>query len=239
MSCSPPTRTEVLLNKLNTTVDGEFQRYSTESGDYIRDHFFGLIRACRDGRPSQRRGPRQPARSGHDYRKLYAAYKAATENLGSGAPGDPQDDQGLDTGSRHRGPQRHPPDQEDEQGPAAPPARPAVPPRRDPRVGPRRRRRPVLPPSPGLDRVPVHDGAPPGPRWFDPQARRSLPHARPLPDDALRRAAQGLGRPSRLDDDEFTRLLRNMARTRTSASTSCRSSPTRAARSAWTRCSPS
>ena len=36
----------VLLNKLNTTVDGEFQRYSTESGDYIRDHFFGPIRAC-------------------------------------------------------------------------------------------------------------------------------------------------------------------------------------------------
>ena len=25
-------------------------------------------------------------RGGHDYRKLYAAYKAATENLGSGAP---------------------------------------------------------------------------------------------------------------------------------------------------------
>ena len=31
----------VLLNKMNTTVDGEFQRYTVESGAYIREHFFG------------------------------------------------------------------------------------------------------------------------------------------------------------------------------------------------------
>ena len=31
----------VLLEKMNTTVDGEFQRYATESGAYIREHFFG------------------------------------------------------------------------------------------------------------------------------------------------------------------------------------------------------
>jgi pyruvate dehydrogenase E1 component len=31
----------VLLNKMNETVDGEFQRYAVESGDYIREHFFG------------------------------------------------------------------------------------------------------------------------------------------------------------------------------------------------------
>ncbi|MGB1557130.1 MAG: pyruvate dehydrogenase (acetyl-transferring), homodimeric type, partial [Oceanococcaceae bacterium] len=31
----------VLVNKMNTTVDGQFQRYATEDGDYIRDHFFG------------------------------------------------------------------------------------------------------------------------------------------------------------------------------------------------------
>ena len=31
----------VLLNKMNTTVDGEFQKYATESGAYIREHFFG------------------------------------------------------------------------------------------------------------------------------------------------------------------------------------------------------
>ncbi|HMC42642.1 MAG TPA: pyruvate dehydrogenase (acetyl-transferring), homodimeric type, partial [Acidimicrobiales bacterium] len=31
----------VLVNQMNTTVDGEFQKYATESGAYIREHFFG------------------------------------------------------------------------------------------------------------------------------------------------------------------------------------------------------
>ncbi|MBI5090400.1 MAG: pyruvate dehydrogenase (acetyl-transferring), homodimeric type, partial [Actinobacteria bacterium] len=77
----------VLLNKLNTTVDGEFQRYSIENGAYIRDNFFGPDPRLRalvshlsdDDLVNLPRG-------GHDYRKLYAAYKAATENLGTGAP---------------------------------------------------------------------------------------------------------------------------------------------------------
>ena len=77
----------VLLNKMNTTVDGEFQRYSVESGAYIREHFFGpdprlrkLVEHLSDDEL------RWLPRGGHDYRKLYAAYKAATDNLGSGKP---------------------------------------------------------------------------------------------------------------------------------------------------------
>src|SRR6266516_390329 len=31
----------VLVNKMNTTPDGQFQTYTVESGAYIRDHFFG------------------------------------------------------------------------------------------------------------------------------------------------------------------------------------------------------
>ena len=31
----------LLLAKMNETVDGEFQKYATESGAYIREHFFG------------------------------------------------------------------------------------------------------------------------------------------------------------------------------------------------------
>ncbi len=72
---------------MNTTVDGEFQRYTVESGAYIRDHFFGpdprlrkLVEHLTDDEL------RNLPRGGHDYRKLYAAYKAATENLGTGAP---------------------------------------------------------------------------------------------------------------------------------------------------------
>jgi pyruvate dehydrogenase E1 component len=70
----------VLLDRMNRTVDGEFQKYATESGAYIREHFFGPDPRLRrmvehlsdDELQSLPRG-------GHDYRKLYAAYKLATE----------------------------------------------------------------------------------------------------------------------------------------------------------------
>jgi len=74
----------VLLNQMNTTVDGEFQRYATETGAYIREHFFGpdprlrkLVEHLSDD------DLRWLPRGGHDYRKLYAAYKAATEQEGA------------------------------------------------------------------------------------------------------------------------------------------------------------
>jgi len=31
----------VLLQKMNDTVDGAYQKYATAKGDYIREHFFG------------------------------------------------------------------------------------------------------------------------------------------------------------------------------------------------------
>jgi pyruvate dehydrogenase E1 component len=74
----------VLLNKMNSTVDGEFQRYAVESGAYAREHFFGpdprlrkLVEHLSDEEI------RNLPRGGHDYRKLYAAYKAATEQTGA------------------------------------------------------------------------------------------------------------------------------------------------------------
>jgi len=77
----------VLLNKMNTTLDGEFQRYTIEDGAYIRDHFFGpdprlrqMVAHLSDD------DLRLLPRGGHDYHKLYAAYRAAVENLGSGRP---------------------------------------------------------------------------------------------------------------------------------------------------------
>ncbi|MGI9646096.1 MAG: pyruvate dehydrogenase (acetyl-transferring), homodimeric type, partial [Ilumatobacteraceae bacterium] len=77
----------ILLNQMNETVDGEFQRYAVEDGDYIRNNFFGpdprlrqMVSHLSDD------DLRNLPRGGHDYRKLYAAYKAATENLGSGRP---------------------------------------------------------------------------------------------------------------------------------------------------------
>jgi pyruvate dehydrogenase E1 component len=76
-----------LLNQMNSTVDGQFQSYAVESGAYIRDKFFGPDERLRQmvSHLSDDELRRMP-RGGHDYRKLYAAYKAATENLGSGRP---------------------------------------------------------------------------------------------------------------------------------------------------------
>jgi pyruvate dehydrogenase E1 component len=74
----------VLLNQMNTTVDGQFQKYSVESGAYIREHFFGpdprlrkMVEHLTDD------DLRNLPRGGHDYKKLYAAYKAAVEHEGS------------------------------------------------------------------------------------------------------------------------------------------------------------
>jgi pyruvate dehydrogenase E1 component len=74
----------VLLNKMNTTVDGEFQRYLVESGAYIREHFFGpdpRLRKMVEHLSDEEL--RWLPRGGHDYHKLYAAYKAATEQEGA------------------------------------------------------------------------------------------------------------------------------------------------------------
>ena len=74
----------VLLDRMNTTVDGEYQKLAVESGAYIREHFFGpdprLRKMVED--LSDEELVSLP-RGGHDYRKLYAAYKLATEQRGA------------------------------------------------------------------------------------------------------------------------------------------------------------
>ena len=106
-----------LVNLMNVTPDGDYQTYKAESGAYVREHFFG-----RD--PRTRKMVEHMSddeiwnlkRGGHDYRKLYAAYKAA-HRAHRPADGDPrQDDQGLDARVALRGPQRHPPDEEADPG---------------------------------------------------------------------------------------------------------------------------
>jgi len=76
-------REGALVNLMNTTLDGDYQTFKAENGAFVREHFFG-------------RDPRTAAmvanwsddqiwnlkRGGHDYRKLYAAYAAASEKNG-------------------------------------------------------------------------------------------------------------------------------------------------------------
>jgi pyruvate dehydrogenase E1 component len=73
----------VLVNQMNTTPDGQFQTYTTESGAYIREHFFGgdprlrkMVEAMTDD------DLRRLSRGGHDYRKVYAAFQAARTHVG-------------------------------------------------------------------------------------------------------------------------------------------------------------
>jgi pyruvate dehydrogenase E1 component len=72
-----------LLNLMNVTPDGDYQTYKTESGAYVRENFFGrderALALVKDYTDDQIWGLK---RGGHDYRKVYAAYKAAVEHKG-------------------------------------------------------------------------------------------------------------------------------------------------------------
>jgi pyruvate dehydrogenase E1 component len=72
-----------LVHLMNETPDGDYQTYRAENGAFIREHFFG-----RDPRTKQLVEKMTDdeiwalKRGGHDYRKIYAAYKAAREHTG-------------------------------------------------------------------------------------------------------------------------------------------------------------
>ncbi|MCA8982924.1 MAG: pyruvate dehydrogenase (acetyl-transferring), homodimeric type [Planctomycetaceae bacterium] len=73
-----------LIKRMGEIVDGQYQKYSVETGAYIRKHFFGadpelqeMIEHLSDEQLSKMR------RGGHDPNKVYAAYKAATEHVGA------------------------------------------------------------------------------------------------------------------------------------------------------------
>ena len=76
--------TGLLVQRMNETLDGEYQKYVVESGDYMRREFFGkypqLAELVKDLSDEQLHGLR---RGGHDPAKVYAAFKAAVEHEGS------------------------------------------------------------------------------------------------------------------------------------------------------------
>jgi pyruvate dehydrogenase E1 component len=73
----------LLLKRMEECCDGDYQKYIVEPGSYTRKHFFGkypqllaLVNHLTDEQISKL------LRGGHDVRKMYAAYKAATEHKG-------------------------------------------------------------------------------------------------------------------------------------------------------------
>jgi pyruvate dehydrogenase E1 component len=74
----------LLLQKMNETVDGQYQKYAVSRGDYIRESFFGpdprLRKLVENHGDEQLQNLR---RGGHDTRKIFAAFKMASEHRGS------------------------------------------------------------------------------------------------------------------------------------------------------------
>ena len=77
-------REGLLVKRMSETVDGQWQKYSTESGDYFRQQFFGtdprlldMVRHLSDEQLKKLQ------LGGHDPVKVHAAYRAAVEHQGS------------------------------------------------------------------------------------------------------------------------------------------------------------
>lgn len=72
-----------LVNVMNETLDGDYQTFKANDGAYVREHFFGRdprTKAMVENWTDEQIWELQ--RGGHDYRKVYAAYKAAMEHTG-------------------------------------------------------------------------------------------------------------------------------------------------------------
>jgi len=74
----------LLVKRMESAVDGDYQKYSVESGGYIREHFFGIdprlakmVEHLTDEQVNKLR------RGGHDPEKVYAAFKAAVDHKGA------------------------------------------------------------------------------------------------------------------------------------------------------------
>ena len=68
----------VLAKRMGEVVDGQYQKYTVESADYVRDHFFGadpelaeMASGLSDDQIKRMR------RGGHDPIKIYTAYHHA------------------------------------------------------------------------------------------------------------------------------------------------------------------
>jgi len=74
----------LLVKRMGELVDGEYQKLVVESGAYVRQHFFGSDpRLLQLVEPFSDDALRRLRLGGHDPRKVYAAYKAATEHKGA------------------------------------------------------------------------------------------------------------------------------------------------------------
>ncbi len=73
----------LLIQRMEEAVDGEYQKYSVESGSYIRENFFNKYEALAKLVENMSDDElRKLRRGGHDPEKVYTAYRAAVEHKG-------------------------------------------------------------------------------------------------------------------------------------------------------------
>lgn len=73
----------VLKKRISQLSDGEYQNYSAKGPAYMREHFFGsdpVLSAMIDGWSDDKLGSLLDG--GHDFQKIYSAFKAAVETQG-------------------------------------------------------------------------------------------------------------------------------------------------------------
>jgi pyruvate dehydrogenase E1 component len=77
-------KTGLLLKRMEECVDGEYQDFKSKNGAYVRQHFFGkypeLLDLVADMSDDEIWAL---SRGGHDPAKVYTAYKAAVDNVGT------------------------------------------------------------------------------------------------------------------------------------------------------------
>jgi len=77
-------RDGTLVKRMGEVVDGEYQKYTVEPGDYLRKNFFGAYPQLLDMVKHLSDDQLQKLRlGGHDPKKVYAPYQAAVEHQGS------------------------------------------------------------------------------------------------------------------------------------------------------------
>ena len=73
----------ILVRRMGEVVDGQYQKYSVETGAYIREHFFNTPELQKMVEHLSNNQLEKLNRGGHDPEKVYAAYKAAMDHKDS------------------------------------------------------------------------------------------------------------------------------------------------------------
>ncbi len=204
-----------LVHLMNSTSDGDYQTFRANDGKHVRENFFD-----RDPRTRKMVADWSDEdiwwklkRGGHDYRKVYAAYKAAARAHRPADRHPREDDQGLRPGPDVRRAQRDAPDEEvHPRRPQVLPRQPAAADQRRGSSSATRTTRRTTTPAPTTTSSSTPSSA--GPKLGGGVPQRRAKHAPVhLPDDsAYAQVKKGSGKQQVATTMAFVRLLKDLMR---------------------------